>query len=129
VGETEWTAEIGAITLVVTDLEVSKAFYGSAFGAPMIFENENSAVLRFGPTVINLLHCSAAAELLAPSAVGSSGDAPRIVFTVRVPDTDQYCAGLTERGVGLLNGPMTRPWGPRTASFVDPDGHVWEIAS
>ena len=30
--------------------------------------------------------------------------------------------------MALLNGPMDREWGMRTASFTDPDGHIWEIA-
>jgi catechol 2,3-dioxygenase-like lactoylglutathione lyase family enzyme len=30
--------------------------------------------------------------------------------------------------VELLNGPLDREWGVRTAAFADPDGHVWEIA-
>jgi hypothetical protein len=51
--ESEWTPAVGAITLVVADLEASKSFYSSAFAAPLIFENEDSAVFRFGPTVIN----------------------------------------------------------------------------
>ena len=38
------------------------------------------------------------------------------------------CAELGTRGVVLLNGPMNREWGMRTASFTDPDGHIWEIA-
>jgi len=125
----EWAPTLWAVTLVVTDLEASKAFYAAAFDAPRVFEDANSAVLRFGPTVINLLHRPAADELLAPSPVGAPGDAPRIVFTVAVPDTDAYCVRLAARGVTLLNGPMTRPWGPRTASFLDLDGHCWEIAS
>jgi lactoylglutathione lyase len=37
-------------------------------------------------------------------------------------------AELTARGVELLNGPIDRPWGIRTASFIDPGGHIWEIA-
>jgi catechol 2,3-dioxygenase-like lactoylglutathione lyase family enzyme len=125
----EWIPQVGAITLVVSDLEGSKAFYRAAFGAPLIFEDEDSAVFRFGPTVINLLHRSAADELLAPAPVGDSGDASRIVFTVQVPDIDQHCKSLLERGITLLSGPMTRPWGPQTASLADPDGHLWEIAS
>jgi hypothetical protein len=28
----------------------------------------------------------------------------------------------------LLNGPIDRPWGIRTASFRAPGGHIWEIA-
>jgi len=127
--ESAWTPAIDAITLVVADLEASKAFYTSAFAASLTFENDDSVVFRFGPTVLNLLIRSSADELMAPSPVGSVGDAPRVVFTVQVPDTDRYCVELAEQGIMLLSGPITRPWGPRTASVADPDGHVWEIAS
>ena len=51
-----------------------------------------------------------------------------MVFTINVDDVDAMCAELTGRGVKLLNGPMDRPWGVRTASFADPGGHIWEIA-
>ncbi len=125
----DWSPAVAAVTLIVDDLSASKDFYAAAFPAPLVFENDDSAVFRFGDTVINLLHRPSAPELLDPSPVGFRDDAPRAVYTVPVPDTDAYCAGLAERGIELLNGPMTRPWGPRTASFVDPDGHVWEIAS
>ena len=43
-------------------------------------------------------------------------------------DTDAVCAELATRGVELLNGPVDRAWGMRTASFTDPDGHIWEVA-
>ena len=125
----EWTPAVGAMTLIVSDLEASKAFYSAALPAPLVFENEDSVVFKFGPTLINLLVRSSADELLSPSPIGAVDDAPKAVFTVEVPDTDAYCDQLAERGITLLNGPMTRPWGPRTASFADPDGHVWEIAS
>ena len=52
----------------------------------------------------------------------------RFQFTIEVEDVDEMCAELTSRGVQLLNGPMDRPWGIRTASFTDPGGHIWEIA-
>jgi uncharacterized glyoxalase superfamily protein PhnB len=41
---------------------------------------------------------------------------------------DAVCVELDRKGVALLNGPMDRPWGVRTASFTDPAGNVWEIA-
>ena len=31
-------------------------------------------------------------------------------------------------GNTLINGPIDRPWGIRTACFADPAGHIWEIA-
>jgi uncharacterized glyoxalase superfamily protein PhnB len=35
---------------------------------------------------------------------------------------------LEQHSVKLINGPVDRPWGRRTAAFADPAGHVWEIA-
>jgi uncharacterized glyoxalase superfamily protein PhnB len=49
-------------------------------------------------------------------------------LTLTVNDVDAVCARLAAKGVELLNGPMDRPWGIRTASFQDPAGHIWEIA-
>lgn len=70
----------------------------------------------------------AAKELVDPATPGERGDGPRLQLTLTVADVDAVSAGLTARGVELLNGPMDRPWGIRTASFRDPAGHVWEIA-
>jgi uncharacterized glyoxalase superfamily protein PhnB len=52
----------------------------------------------------------------------------RLVFTIEVEDVDAVCAELAAAGGALLNGPVNRPWGVRTASFADPAGHIWEIA-
>jgi len=51
-----------------------------------------------------------------------------VQFTISVDDVDATCAELVSRGVELLNGPIDRPWGIRTASFLDPNGYIWEIA-
>jgi catechol 2,3-dioxygenase-like lactoylglutathione lyase family enzyme len=123
-----WPKRIGAITIFVDDLDVAKSFYANAFERPLVFEDADSAVFDFGNTIVNLLKTSAAGELLEPATVGSKDAGPRFQVTIEVDDVDAVCARLTERGIALLNGPMDRPWGVRTASFVDPAGHVWEIA-
>jgi uncharacterized glyoxalase superfamily protein PhnB len=94
----------------------------------VVFEDENSCVFKFGSTLVNLLKTSEAGELIEPARVAGREAGSRFVFTVNVDDVDAMCAQLTARGVTLLNGPMNRPWGIRTASFVDPGGHIWEIA-
>ena len=119
---------IGAITIFTEDLDRSKAFYQDIFGKSVIFEDENSAVFKFGETVINVLAVPAAHELVEPGTVAPAGAGIRAVMSVEVNDVDAVCAELAQRGVALLNGPMNRPWGLRTASFTDPGGHVWEIA-
>ena len=123
-----WPKAIYAVTLFVEDLEAAKEFYQRAFDLPVIFEGETSAVFKFGDTLINLLKSTAAYELVAPATVGGPRAGARFVFTIAVDDVDAMCAELAARGVALLNGPMDRPWGIRTASFTDPAGYIWEIA-
>ena len=123
-----WPMGIGAITLFVDDLEITKKFYQMVFGLPVAFEDDDSAVFKFGSTLVNLLKTSAAGELIEPAKVAGREDGARHVFTIEVDDVDAMCAMLIARGVKLLNGPMNRPWGVRTASFSDPAGHIWEIA-
>jgi catechol 2,3-dioxygenase-like lactoylglutathione lyase family enzyme len=119
---------IDAITLFVEDLERSKRFYQEVFGLPVFFEDENSAVFRFENTLINLLKIPAARSLIAPGVVASPEAGSRFQFTIPVDDVDAACVELQSRGVKLLNGPIDRPWGIRTASFSDPGGHIWEVA-
>ena len=123
-----WPKGISAITLFVEDLESTKKFYGKVFGLPVVFEDNNSTVFKFGDTLVNLLRITEAQGLIEPAKVASHEAGSRFVFTITVDDVDAMCAELTARGVKLLNGPMDRPWGIRTASFVDPGGHIWEIA-
>ena len=123
-----WPAGISAITLFVEDLASAKVFYQDVFGLPITYEDDNSAVFRFGDTLVNLLDIGEADALIAPAQVAPRDAGARAVFTVGVDDVDAMAAMLTARGAVLVNGPMDRPWGIRTASFRDPGGHIWEIA-
>ena len=123
-----WPQGIYAITLFVEDLETTKKFYQEVFDLPIHYEDADSAVFQFGESQVNLLKISAADELIVPAKVAAPEAGSRFVFTIMVNDVDAKCAELTARGVKLLNGPMDRPWGIRTASFKDPGGYIWEIA-
>lgn len=119
---------VSVITLFVQDLPAAKSFYQDVFSLPVFFEDKNSAVFKFENLLVNLLADPAAHELIEPATVASSEAGSRFQFTIEVEDVDATCAKLAEHGVKLLNGPMDRPWGIRTASFTDPGGHIWEIA-
>ena len=123
-----WPGAIAAITLFVENLEEAKGFYQQVFGLPLVYEDANSAVFRFGETLINLLDANEAPSLVSPATVAPPEAGVRHQFTLDVEDVDRMCEELKSRGVELLNGPMDRPWGIRTASFRDPGGHIWEIA-
>lgn len=124
-----WPGKITAITLFVEDLDATTSFYREVFGLPVAYEDEVSAVFDFGNTIVNLLVTGEAHGLIAPAEVAARESGSRLQLTITVEDVDATCAELAERGVELLNGPMDRPWGIRTASFRDPAGHIWEIAT
>jgi catechol 2,3-dioxygenase-like lactoylglutathione lyase family enzyme len=124
----ESLTNVFAITLFVEDPKRSKAFYEKVFGASVVFEDDASAAFKFDNTIINLLATPAAHELIAPATVGGPDAGASAQFTIGVEDANAVCEELASRGVELLNGPIDRPWGMRTAAFADPDGHVWEVA-
>jgi catechol 2,3-dioxygenase-like lactoylglutathione lyase family enzyme len=123
-----WPGGISALTLFVEDLEAAKEFYDRAFGLPIYFQDDDSAVYNFGNTLINLLKIDEAPGLIGPAKVANRDAGARIQLTIEVEDVDATTADLQSRGIELLNGPIDRPWGIRTASFQDPAGHIWEIA-
>jgi lactoylglutathione lyase len=118
-----------AITMFVADKARAKSFYERTFDAETVHEDENSIAFRFGSMIVNLLVAREAHELIGPAVVADQAAGSRFQLTIGVDDTDAACQELGERGVELLNGPIDRPWGLRTAAFADPDGHIWEIAS
>jgi catechol 2,3-dioxygenase-like lactoylglutathione lyase family enzyme len=126
--EGAWPGGIAAITLFMEDLGSARRFYEDVFGLAVVFEDENSCVFGFGGTLVNLLRVSEAPGLIAPALVATPAAGARAQFTLGVEDVDATCERLRRLGVELLNGPMDRPWGIRTASFRDPGGHIWEIA-
>ena len=121
-------SEVEVITLFVDDIASSKAFYAKVFTSETVWEDAVSSVLRFGGLLVNLLDATQAPPLVEPLRVAQSSAGARALLTIRVVDVNQVCSALREIGVDLLNGPIDRPWGRRTASFADPSGHVWEIA-
>ncbi|WP_320199288.1 VOC family protein [Agrobacterium sp. rho-13.3] len=120
--------EIEVVTLFVDDIGAARQFYENVFRPQIIYQDDVSAVLKFSGTLINLLQASEAPELVTPLAVAASGSGTRMLLTIKVENVDAVCTELTKRGATILNGPIDRPWGRRTAAFADPSGHVWEVA-
>ncbi|HET8528057.1 MAG TPA: VOC family protein [Gaiellaceae bacterium] len=116
---------VGAMTLFVADKRRAKEFYGRVFELEPLFEDDTSVAFRFENTLVNLVVEHNVAELIAPATVGAG---TRALYTIWVDDCDATVALVRGRGVDFPNGPVDRPWGQRTAVFVDPDGHAWEIA-
>ena len=124
----EEAQRVFAITLFTDDLAASARFYRSVFGMAVVHEDATSIAFAFPNLVVNLVTVDDAGQLIEPAPVGEPGTPARMMMTLQVHDVDGVCERLTAEGVQLLNGPMTRPWGPRTATFADPSGHAWELS-
>jgi catechol 2,3-dioxygenase-like lactoylglutathione lyase family enzyme len=120
---------VGAITIFVDDPKRSKEFYERVFDVSPVFEDDNSVAFEFENLIVNLLVERAAPELIEPTPVAGRETGERFQLTIWVDDADAVVEQLRSAGVDLLNGPIDRPWGLRTAAFADPDGHVWEVAA
>ena len=129
--ETTWPGGIAAITLFVEDLESCEGSSTKTSSAcRSMFEDADSAVFDVRRH----------ARQPAPSERGAQPDRPghRVAAAGRPvsasssrwasPTSTRRASGSENAVCKLLNGPMDRPWGIRTASFRDPGGHIWEIA-
>jgi lactoylglutathione lyase len=120
---------VGAITMFVADRDRAKSFYERVFDAESVYEDDQSVAFKFENMIVNLLAASEAPDLIGPASVAGQEAGSRFQLTIGVNDVDAVCEDLARRGVELLNGPIDRPWGMRTAAFADPDGHIWEVAA
>ena len=116
------------ISLFVEDLPAADAFYRKVFAHEIIHGDDVCSIMKIGNIVINLLRIENAPTLVEPGKVAGPAAGARALYTVNVKDADAVCAELKALGVPLLNGPVNRPWGRRTAAFADPAGNVWEVA-
>lgn len=123
-----WLNNLDVVTLFVGDVATSKKFYQETFGLDAIFEGDDSVMFNLDNARINLLRRTSAPDFVAPARLAPPEAGVSAQYTIHVDNVDEACAELTRRGVTLVNGPIDRPWGTRTASFVDPDGYLWEIA-
>ena len=121
-------SHVSAISLFVEDLQTAKAFYEAIFGVDVVFEDETSVCVKFDQLFVNLLLNSSAEQQIEPAPVAGPESGSRFQLSIWIDDVDAACAALEERGVELLTGPVDREWGMRVATFIDPDGHNWELA-
>ena len=122
----EWKKQIGAINLIVGDLERSKAFYRDVFGLPVQHEDQETAMFRFADTYVFLQRGAAHQDRpsddalnLAQNGVGQ--------FVIFVDDVDEVHAELEQTQVATISGPADRHWGMCTLTLADPGGYTWEI--
>lgn len=122
----EWKKQIGAINLIVGDLERSKAFYRDVFGLPVQHEDQETAMFRFADTYVFLQRGAAHQDRPADDALNLAQQGVG-QFVIFVDDVDEVHAELEQTHVATISGPADRDWGMRTLTLADPGGYTWEI--
>lgn len=59
---------------------------------------------------------------------GPDGTSPVVIY-LYLPDVDVLMERAVAAGARVLFPPQDQPWGDRMGSIVDPEGHLWNIAS
>lgn len=123
----EWEKQIGAINLIVGDLERSTTFYREVFGQAPQHADDDTAIFRFRDTYVFLQRGSDHEDALAGEVLDLAEKGVG-QFAIIVDDADAVRTELDQHGVTVISGPADRDWGMRTMTFADPGGHTWEIA-
>lgn len=122
---------IDHVTLVVGDLERSRAFYCDVLGMELTERPDFPfAGLWFqaGETQIHLiLGNETAAEPGYPNLTEQTQAGVAHHFAFRVRDAHESAEKLEGLGVRIMGGPRPRPDGAIQLWFYDPDGHVVEV--
>ena len=123
-------ARLSLITLGVADVARATEFY-RALG----WEPSSASVpgeVTFFATQGGLLGLWGRAELAADSGVAAaSAGAGAISLAVNVESreaVDDALARAVEAGGRISRGATATDWGGYNGYFLDPDGHIWEVA-
>ena len=125
---------VSVITLGVTDLERSRAFYERGMGwtvgdsaDPIVFFPLGGMVLALYPR--DALARDALGEDVGVPAAGSGFAGITLAHNVRSPAAvDEVLAQAERAGGRIVKAAEKAFWGGYSGYFSDPDGHLWEVA-
>ncbi len=118
------------ITLGVSDLERSIAFYRDGLGLPLREGGgESIAFFLTGETWLSLYSREALAEDATVPAEGGGFAGFTLSHNVRSPEeVDATLAEAVKAGAVLKKPGQEVFWGGYSGYFADPDGFLWEVA-
>ncbi len=121
---------LAGIAEIVDDLEAAVSFYRDDLG----LEVDDSASADYAsvqiPGVIHfgLWSREAAAEATFGDRLAVDRVTPGLTIEFEVDEVPAASQAMEDRGVKLLHGPKTEPWGQTTARFALPSGALGGIA-
>lgn len=122
---------ISFITLAVSDLERTRAFYVDGLGwKPELFVPDEVLMIKAGELLMLSLWAQPGFEAEVGPIRRGPGIAPiTIAHNVRTEaEVDEILALAASIGADPVERGQRRGWGGYTGYFADPDGFRWEIA-
>jgi hypothetical protein len=127
---------IKVLTLGVSDLKTSLAFYRDGMGLPtegiigQEFEDGAVAFFNMNDDLILALYPKAALAKDAKLAVGPPSPTEFSIghIVTSKQEVDRIIQQAERAGARVTDPPQDRFWGGYSGYFQDPDGHLWEIA-
>lgn len=127
---------IKVITLAVSDLEKSLAFYRDGLGLPtkgiVGTEFEDGAVVFFEMNDDLILALYPRTALAKDAAIAVSPPSPSELSIGHIvaskEEVDDILRQAERAGARVTDRARDRFWGGYSGYFQDPDGHLWEIA-
>jgi len=119
---------LSLVTLGVSDLESSRAFYRKLGWEESAASTEDVAFFQAGGIVFGLWDRSKLAE---DSAVEDGGGWGGATLAHNTRNNSQVEATIEEArlaGATIGREPADTFWGGYSGVFIDPDGHPWEVA-
>jgi len=120
--------QIAVITLGVTDLGRSRAFYASGFGWTPAFANEDIAFYQMNGFVFATWLVSALEEDMQRPGLATPGAFSLAHNVGSAAEVDSVIDRLVAAGGTLLRRGDAPPHGGFRGYVADPDGHAWEVA-
>ena len=121
---------ITLITLGVSDLNISRAFYGEKFGwKPLPSSTDDVVFYQLNGIQLALFGDRALAEDAGVNPAGSGFRKFSLAYNVRSEEeVDRLVNDLERRGVTVVKRPQKVFWGGYSSYVTDPDQNLWEIA-
>jgi predicted lactoylglutathione lyase len=123
-------ARVNLVTLGVTDVGASTAFYTGLGWRRSSASNEQVTFLDAGATVVALFGRDDLADD-AGTAVGEPGGSGAVALAINLDSpaaVDAAAASWVAAGGHLVKPPAQVFWGGYSGYVADPDGHLWEFA-
>lgn len=122
-------ARVSLVTLGVTDLKASTAFYETLGWRKSSVSNDAVSFFETADCVLGLFPFAALAE----DAGIAGGDAPcvgSVALAINVEsesEVERVLAQAVQAGATLTKAAQRADWGGYSGYFADPTGHLWEV--